>query len=230
MVHVPGVPPLSWLTPIITACAALAWALSLGWGGRPRWPFYRPVALLLSWNVVASLARAVLQAGILVPARAALGPEPAYPWPVRAAYVAELALRTLWPFAILAAALAVFLPFELRRRALWALPAGGLAAGALCLAYPDLRRGPQAIVEAALATACWVACAAAVWWSYARARDVWVASHFAMVPVIAAQLAVIVVVQWGGDPHEHWGIARVVQGAGYAGLLGYQAWKLRGAR
>ncbi|XXX79186.1 hypothetical protein WMF30_10470 [Sorangium sp. So ce134] len=222
MVNLAGVAPLSPLTAILIACAVVAWAITRGWRRRARWPFYRAVALLLTWACVTALARGVLQHWVLNPARAAIGPGAPYEGTARLAYFGELALRTTWPFAILAAAFAVFL----RRRAWWALPAWWLAAGWLCAAYPDLGRKPQAWAEAGIAAICLVASG----WAFRRGKDVDpVPSHEAMVLIMAAQLAVIVGIQSSGEPHLFWSIARLVHGGMYAWLLWYQVRKFREA-
>lgn len=221
MVHLAGVAPLSLLTPLLVACAALAWAITLGWRRRPCWPFYMPVALLLTWACVTALARAALQHWILNPTRAAIGDDPPYEGTARLAYFGELAIRTTWPFAILAAAFAVFL----RRRAWWTLPAWALTVGGLCAAYPDLGRTPQAWVEAGVAAVCLVVSG----WAFKRGKDIDpVPSHEAMVLIMAAQLGVIVAVHSSGEPHLFWDIARLVQGGMYAWLLWYQVRKFRG--
>ncbi|WP_437310016.1 hypothetical protein [Sorangium sp. So ce388] len=226
MVDLGGVAPLSPLTPILAACVALAWAITRGWWARVRWPFYRPVALLLSWTLATWLARGALQAWVLQPARRAIGEEAPYTGLVLVAYLAEVALRTSWPFVVLAASMAVFL----RRRPWWVLPAWAVFAAVLCAAYPELRRGPQALVEAGATTACWLVSAWAMWRAY-RVEDIDpVASHGGVTWVLAAQLSVAVVVQWFGSPYADWTIARIAQGGGYLGLLSYQAWKYRGMR
>ncbi len=218
MVDLRGVAPLSPLTPILIACAAVAWAITRGWRRRARWPFYRPVALLLSWACVTALARAALQHWVLNPTREAIGKDQPYEGTARLAYFGELALRHSWPFAILAAAVAVFL----RRRAWWALPAWGLSAAGLCAAYPDLGREPQAWVEAGVAAACLIASA----WAFRHGKHVDpVPSHEAMVLIMAAQLAVVVGVQSSGEPHVFWDIARILHGAMYSWLLLYQVRK-----
>ena len=190
MVDLGGVAPLSPLTLILAACVVLAWAIAQGWRARVRWPFYRPVALLLSWTLATWLARGAIQHWLLQPARGAIGDELPYAGAARLAYFGELALRVSWPFAVVAAALAVFL----RRRAWWVLPAWVVVAGALCWAYPELRRRPQALVEAGITTACWLAGAWAMWRSYFRECIDPVASHGGMTWVLAVQLSVAVVV------------------------------------
>ncbi len=69
---------------------------------------------------------------------------------------------------------------------------------------------------------CWLVCAWSVRRSYYVEDISPVASHGAMTWVLGAQLSVVVVVQWFGAPHEDWTIARIIQGAGYLGLLSYQ--------
>ncbi|XXY51000.1 hypothetical protein WME91_07630 [Sorangium sp. So ce269] len=218
--------PLSPLTIILAGCVALAWALARGWRGRPRWPFYRPVAALLSWALATSLARGAIQHLVLHPAREAIGPDAPYSGPARAWYLAELAIRLSWPFAILAATLAVFR----RHRAWWLVGAWALAAAALCWAYPDIRRGPQWRIEAGIASVCWLGSAWAVWRWYAGDESAPVAAHTAMMLVLAAQSSVLAVTQWSGNPVEHWTGARVTYGVMYAGVLVYQTRKLWGDR
>jgi hypothetical protein len=215
VVDVPGVPLLSPLTAIVAVCALLAWAIVRGWWS-PRWPFYRPVAWLLTWWLAFSTARATLQHFILRPARAALGEAP-YPWPVRGAFLADLALLLSWPAALLGAYLAVFL----RHRPWLAAVVWLLSWSAIAALYPALRGRPLLLVEAAIATACWLVCAWSAWRSFA-AGDVWIASHMALVPILGAQLGVIVSVAWGADPVADWPIARLVQGVGYVLLIAYE--------
>lgn len=219
MVDVQSV-PLSPLFAIVAACTVVAWAIARGWWS-PRWPFYRPLAILLSLWCAASIARAAIQHFILHPARLVLGDAP-YPWPVRALWIVDLWLVLAWPFAILAACLAVY-----SRRPWWPAAAAWLACWAtLAALYPELRGRPLLLTEAAIATACWVACARAAWRSF-KAGDVWIASHMSMVPVLGAQLAVLLSVGWWPDPTENWWVARLVHGAGYVVLLWYQLQQIR---
>ncbi len=221
MVDRRSVAPLSPLTPLLAACVVAAWAITRGWWARVRWPFYRPVALLLTWTLATWLARGALQAWVLSPVREAIGEEAPYEGVARLAYFAEVALRVSWPFAVLAASLAVYM----RRRPWWLALAWVAAATALCWAYPELRRRPQALVEAGVTTACWAASAWAMWRSY-RVEDIDpVASHGGMTWILGSQLSVALVVQWFGNPYVDWPLARIMQGAGYVGLLCYQAWK-----
>ncbi|MGK3995080.1 hypothetical protein [Sorangium sp. So ce1024] len=224
MVDLAGVAPLSALTPILAACAVSAWALARGWRGRPRWPFYRPVALLLSWALATALSRGAIQHWILNPARAAIGEEAPYSGGARAWYLVELAVRLSWPFAILAATLAVFR----RRRPWWLVGAWAVTAAALCWSYPEVRRELQWHIEAGVASACWTGSAWAVWRWYAGDESAPVAAHTTMMLVLAAQLSVIAVTLWSGAPAEHWTSARVTHGVMYAAVLAYQARKLWG--
>lgn len=222
VVDLAGVSPLSPLTAVLVACAAVAWSITRGWRRRAHWPFYRPVALLLSWACVTALARAALQHWVLNQEREAIGQEAPYEGTARLAYFGELTLRTSWPFAILAAAFAVFL----RRRAWWTLPAWLVTAAGLCAAYPELGRKPQAWAEAGIAAVCLAASA----WAFRRGKDIDpVPSHEAMVLIMAAQLAVIAGIQSSGEPHLFWSIARIVHGGIYAWLLWYQVRKFREA-
>ncbi|WP_438029038.1 hypothetical protein [Sorangium sp. So ce233] len=225
MVDLPGVAPLSPLTIILAACVGLAWALTRGGRGRPRWPFYRPVALLLTWTLATWLARGALQAWILQPTRAALGPELPYDGPARIAYFGELALRISWHFALLAAAVAVFL----RRRAWWAAAAWVAVSAVLCWAYPGIRGENQARVEAIIGTIALLGSGWAMWRGY-RAAVLPVPSHGAMGWILATHLAIVVAVEWGQNPRADWSAARLVTGVGFLGLLQYQVRKLRGQR
>jgi hypothetical protein len=226
VVSLGGVTPLSPLTLILAACVVLAWALARGWRGRPQWPFYRPVALLLSWALATSIARGAIQHWALNPAREAIGPEAPYSGQGHAWYLAEVAIRLSWPFAIFGATLAVYL----RRRPWWLVPAWAVAAAALCWSYPEVRRELQWHLEAGVASACWLASAWAVWRWYAGDESAPVASHTAMILVLAAQLSVLAVTQWSGNPVEHWTSARVTHGVMYAAVLVYQARKFWGER
>jgi len=224
VVDLGDVAPLSPLTIILAACVASAWALTRGWRGRPRWPFYRPVALLLSWALATSLARGALQHWILNPARATIGEEVPYTGMARTAYLAEVAIRLSWPFAILAATLVVFR----RRRPWWLVAAWAVAAGGLCWSYPEVRREPQWHIEAAVASVCWLWSARTVWCWYSSDDGAPVAAHTAMMLVLAAQLSVLALVLWSGNPVEHWTGARVTHGVMYAGVLAFQLRKLLG--
>lgn len=219
MVDASGV-PISPLFAIVAASTVLAWAIARGWWS-PQWPFYRPLAILLSWWCTASIVRAAVQSFILHPARLVMGPEP-YPWPARGAFLADVAVRLSWPFAILATCLAVY-----SRRPWWPAAAAWLVCSTvIAVAYPELRGPPLLLVEAGIATACWLACAWSAWRSF-RAGDVWIASHMALVPVLGAQVAMLLSVGWWPDPTRDWWIARLVQGVGYMLLLAYQLQQIR---
>lgn len=226
MVDLAGVAPLSTVTFILAACAASAWALTRGWFGRPRWPFYRPVALLLSWALATSCTRGAIQAWVLQPARAAIGPDAPYAGAERVAYLAELAIRLSWPFALLAAALVVFR----RRRPWWLVGAWAVAAAGLCWSYPEVRRELQWRLEAGVASLCWTGSAWTIWRWYSGDESAPVAAHTAMMLILAAQLSVLVLILWSGNPVEHWTGARITHGVMYASVLAYQARKLWGER
>lgn len=212
---------LSPLTPIIIVCAVLARAIHRGWWS-PRWPFYRPISWLLAWWVTFSSGRAALQHFILRPARETLGGAP-YPWPVRAAWLADLALDISWPFAILGACLVVFM-----RRRTWPAAVAWLACCvALAVAYPALRQRPLLLVEAGISTACLVACAWTVWRNFTSRAEVWLAHHLSLVPILGAQAGVMVSVAWWDDPVRDWPIARLVQGVAYVLLLAHQVRQIR---
>lgn len=201
------------LLALLIACAASALAIARGWRLHMQ-PYYRPVALLLTWAVIADVARLAI-----VPALRSPVP---YGWPERAAFFADTALVLAWPFALLAATQAVFV-----RRSPWAAAVAWAACtAALCAAYPTLRQRPLLLTEAAIASACWLASAWAVR-SAVKARVVWIASHMALVPILGAQLGVIVSVMWSEDQERDWTAARVVYGAGFVLLLAYQMRQIR---
>lgn len=211
-------PPISFLTILVAACAVVAWLLILRRGTTS----YAPVALLLTWGAAFTIARAWIQISVLAPARAALPHDAPYvgdtlPW-----YYAEIALRLTWPFAILAVCVWMYL----RRSPWWLALLWSACAAALAGAYPELRRRPQGLVEASIASACWIASAATVWWGHRRRRIDPPGCYVPTAMILGAQLAVILIVQWLGRDDEEWSIARAIQGVVYAVLLGYQATKL----
>jgi hypothetical protein len=212
--------PISILTLIVAANAIAACALVV----RRRWTGYAPVAALLVWCTTHALGRSAVQAAFLNPARAALGPDAPYYGAALPAYFAEVALRSTWPFAILAACIVVFL----RRRPWWLVAAWSVTSLALCVAYPELRREPQALVEAGIASVCWLASVGVAWYGHRRLRRDPPECYVPMALILSAQLAVILLVQWSGRPEQDWSIARLIQGVVYAALLVYQSvnlWK-----
>lgn len=221
MVDVPGV-LISPISTIVVACALLAVAIVRGWWS-PMWPHYRPIAAVLLWWLTFSTARAALQHLILRPSRLLIGSAP-YPWPMRGAFFLDVAARLSWPFALVAACLVVYA----RRRPWSALLGWAIVVAAVCRCYPAVRGDALLHVEALISTACWIWCAWLVWRSYDHG-DVWIASHMSLVPILGAQLGVIVSVAWG-HPIADWGIARLVQGAGYVLLLTYQVRQIRKVR
>lgn len=208
---------ITLLTPLIAACAVAAWCVVLG-----RRALYAPVAILLTWFTATSVARVSVQAAMLVPARAALGADPPYPWPVRGWYFVELALRASIPFSILGAALYVFL----RRRPWIAAIGWALAAAYLCAMYPELRRESQARAEAWIGLACWATSVIAGWLGHFRRRVDIRECYVPMALVLSVHAAVLFVVQFGGYAQRDWGPSRIVQGTVFAALLVYQLWIL----
>lgn len=208
---------ITLLSPLMAACAVAAWCVVL-----KRRALYAPAALLLTWLAASNVIRVLVQAFALAPARAALGMDPPYPWPVRGWYFVELALRLSIPFAILAAALFVFL-----RRSPWPAALGWVAASAyLCAMYPELRREPQARVEAWIGLACWTTSVIAGWLGHFRRRVDIRECYVPMALVLSVHAAVLFVVQFGGHSQRDWDPARVVQGTVFAALLLYQLWIL----
>lgn len=211
--------PLSLLFPLVFACAALAWGVVK----RRRALGYTPLAALLTWWVAYTLVRAVNRWAILAPTRERIGDAP-YEGAALGSYYIELALRLSWPFAILAACIVIFLA----RRAWWTAVAWVVAAVGLCWAYPDLRRRPQSLVEACIASACWVAAVGCAVYGHRKLRVDPPECYVPIAIILGAQLAVIAIVQWGGHQDTEWSIARGIQGAMYSILLTYQAvmvWK-----
>ena len=208
---------ITLLSPLIAACAVAAWCVVLRWRS-----LYTPVAVLLTWFAASSVVRVAAQAYVLAPARAALGSEPPYPWPVRGWYFIELALRASIPLSILGAALFVFL-----RRSPWPAALGWVAASAyLCAMYPELRREPQARVEAWIGLGCWTASVLAGWLGHFRRRVDIRECYVPMALVLSVHASVLFVVQFGGYAQRDWGPSRVVQGTVFAALLLYQLWIL----
>jgi hypothetical protein len=214
--------PISLLTLVFAACAVVAWCIVLGWRGRGGDVGYAPIAVLLTWLTASNMLRAAMQLMVLRPARAILGPDLPYDGPSRLIYFAELSIRNAWPFALLGAALLVFLG-----RTPWIALLGWIAASvALCWLYPELRREPQARVEAWIAAACWAATIAVGWWGHFVKRSDRPPCYIPMALMLAAQASVTLVVRFGSYPQDDWTIARIVQGTVYAGLLAYQVWIL----
>lgn len=209
--------PISLLTPLVAACATTAWITVV----YRRLPSYAPIAYLLTWWTAYTLARAANRIAILAPARAAIGPDAPYSGATLLGYCVEIALRLSWPFAILATCIVVFL----RRGAWWVAVPWLTCATALSLAYPALRRRPQSLIEAGIASACWIASVWCVWKGHRRLRIDPPECYVPTALILGAQLAVILVVQWSGQQETEWSIARAVQGVVYAALLLYQAVK-----
>lgn len=210
---------ISYLTPIVVSCCALAWARRFGVAGVTPLRSYAPVAVLLSWWLLYTAARATLWHLSLGPGRDAIGPDAPYSGDALLVYYAEIALRLSWPFAILATCIVVFL----RRRAWWVAAPWIASAVALALAYPALRRRPQSLVEAGIASACWLASVWCIWKGHRKLRIDPPECYVPVALILGAQLGVILVVQWSGRQDTEWSIARAVQGVVYATLLGYQA-------
>jgi hypothetical protein len=205
------------LSPLMAACAVAAWCVVVS-----RRPLYATVAALLTWLAAGNLIRLLVQYLMLAPAHASLGEEPPYPWPVRGWYFVELAVRASVPFAILAAALVVFL-----RRRPWLAALGWAAASVyLCAMYPELRRESQARAEAWIGLGCWTTSVFAGWQGHFRRRVDIRECYVPMALVLSVHVAVLLVVQFGGDPQRDWDPARVVQGTVFAALLLYQLWIL----
>lgn len=209
---------ISVLTPIVAACAVLAWCLVL----KRNLYGYITIGTLLTWWTAHVLVRAANQIAILVPTRDRIGPDAPYEGAARLAYYIELSLRLSWPFAILAACLAMFL----RRRPWWVVPLWALFAGAFCFFYPELRRRPQSYVETAVAASCWIASVWCVWKGHRRLRIDLPECYMPTALILGAQLAVILVVQFAGQQQNDWSIARAIQSFAYGGLLLYLAAKL----
>lgn len=211
--------PLSLLTPFIAACTVVAWFIVK----RRSLYGFAPIAVLLTWWTVYTLARAANRWAILAPTRERIGDAP-YEGAALGAYYLEISLRLSWPFAILAACVAIYLG----RRVGWIAALWSLAAVAMCWAYPELRRRPQALVEAGVASACWVASVGAYVYGHRRLRVDPPECYVPTAIILGAQLAVIAIVQWGGHQDTEWPIARGIQGVMYSMLLSYQAvmvWK-----
>lgn len=174
------------------------------------------------WLTASNLIRIPVQRFVLNPARVALGAEPPYPWPMRGWYFVELATRIAAPFAVTAAALFIFV-----RRSPWPVALGWVAASAyLCAMYPELRRAPQAWVEAWIGLACWVVSVGAGWLGHFRRRVDIRECYVPMALILAADAAILFVVQFGRYPQRDWGPSRFVQGTIFAALLLYQLWIL----
>jgi hypothetical protein len=214
--------PVSLLTPLFGACAVLAWLIVIGSKSRRPSNGYIPIATLLTWLTASNLMRALIQVFVLREVRAILGPDAPYDGPLRLLYFVEIAVRAAWPFALLGASMLVFLG-----RRPWISIVGWVAATAiLCWLYPEIRRQPQARIEAYVALACWAASALAAWWGHFMRRTDRPSCYVPMSMMLGAQLSVTLVVRFGSYPQDDWTIARVVQGTVYVGLLGYQAWIL----
>lgn len=203
------------LTPIsilIAICAILAWALARGWLTRSLWPFYRPVALVLSWGLVADIARACMQAAVLQPARAALGPDLPYPWLARLAFHFEQALMVSWPLALLAGAVVIFL----RRSPRPIAGSWGALSVVLALAYPWLRHERLYVAYVILSLGCCVAIAR-IAMQHVRS-EAWLQHHVALLVLTLGEAGAHGAYLLG-EPVRDWGIARV----SYATALAYVA-------
>lgn len=207
---------LSVATPIVALCALLGWLLVASRGLRE----YSHIAALLTWWTPYNIARAITQAAVLAPAHLLLPDGAPYVGVSLWGFYLETALRLTWPFAILAVCLSIF-----RRRGPWVpLMLWAVAALLFCAAYPRLRGESQRYVEAAVASACWIASAAVVSVGHRRHGIDPPGCYMSLSLILGTQLAVLVVVQWLG--REEWPIAQAIQSVGYTGLLCYQAVKL----
>jgi hypothetical protein len=210
--------PISYLTPIVAACAVVAWALAF----FRRLPGHLAVGAVLTWWYAYTFLRGAIDVAVLAPERSRIGGLAPFTGTALLWYYAEVALRLTWPFAILAACRRVFQ----RRSVWWVAPLWALVAACLCWLYPELRRRPQSIVEGLVGFACWSASAWASWHGHRALRVDPPEAYIPFALILGAQLAVIVIVQLAGEQQHDWSIARVIQGVAYSALLCYQAVKL----
>jgi hypothetical protein len=205
-------------------CVIVAWCIAFGWLTRASWPFYRPVAWLLTVGLFADALR-----WVRVAAGFAAGERP-YTGVARALYHVEQALWTSWPFALVVAALVVF-----ARRPWWPAVAAWCACVAgLALAYPWLRQARLGVAYAAVTAAC----AAVVLWpvvlwlavAHRRRGEAFIAHHAALLilaPLSALAAVVLAIMPW----HPLWWMpARAVYAVMFVALGAYQArqmWRYR---
>jgi hypothetical protein len=194
-----------YLLALVCASALLAWALARGWLTRGMWPFYRPVALLLTWTSAADMLRLPLQLPPTI--------DP-YTGTARATFHVDQALLLSWPAALIAASFVIFL-----RRPPWLVAAGwALGSLAFATAYPWLRDGNLFAAYAAFSLATCVAI-----WAIALSRlgEAWIQHHVSLLLIMAGE-AIANVAYLVGDPVRNWNVARAAHTTAFGILLCYQ--------
>lgn len=193
---------------LMAGAAVLAWVLTL------RRPEHRPVAMLLTAGLVLDVGLGVLGQTVVAPIRASLGV--AVPWTGWAEAVAVLynAVALAWPFALLAASLAVF-----TRRSPWFAFAGwGLAVALFAVLHPIAGDGSQArfLTFGELFPA--LVSAVLVVFAYRSARRPASSAEFALAVIVAAEV-VSLLGAWRVGLFQGWPVTQGLYMVVYATLV-----------
>jgi hypothetical protein len=153
---------MTWLVPALYVLSAIA--TSLAWALARRKPEYRPIAYLLTAGLASDVAQRALRP-LLLHWAATLGDATWTGWPRVTAHAYQ-ALFMVWPAALAATALVVFL-----ERKPWPVIAcyGAVVAGVVVL-HPKARDGSLPRVYAAVQMACLLVAvgSAAMWYLSSR--------------------------------------------------------------
>lgn len=197
---------------LFTICAA-----ALAWGIARRRPEHRPVALLLTIDVVINVARRALAAYVLVPAAAQLGGAPLDGW-ARVAGHLDDALFLGWPAAIAATALVTFTPALFdedasrarRRRVMIAVAiVWAVAVAALVTSYPITRGAVLArcYLAGELAAIVVGLGSVATWIPARQSPDV---RHVAIALVVGDALVSVLAGPWRFNVFGSWVLAQLI--------------------
>ena len=188
--------------------ALLGWVLARGVLTRSMWPFYVPLAAILTWLPVHDASRLALRQ-VFLPA---IVP---YSGLARAAFHIDQALLLSWPAALIASAVVIFL-----RRPAWPVAVGWLAtASTLAVLYPTLRDGQLLTTYAVVSLlSCAVVCGIAL----ARFGEAWI-QHQASLLLITSGEAIANVAYLFGDPVRDWDMAQTAHATSFGLVLCYQA-------
>jgi hypothetical protein len=191
------------MTTLLVGTFALA--IALAWALAKRRPEHRPVAVLLSIGLAADLGARLLDVAVIAPLRAELGVAHQWTGWARAAGLLYNALGLVWPAALVAAVLVVFL----RKRPWPALAAWALAVSALALLHPIAANGSQArALELAEVIAAMVSGGIVLHWFTSLQRPA-SSAQFALTIIVMAEVLSLLGA-WTIGPFAGWPISQVL--------------------